>query len=84
LDKLYFKYPDGLKNYALCLVSSSPELIEKFKDLCYHNLARELNWFHQSDHKNFQMFEFWSTNKNAIYEECKRIASLMDMDLEVQ
>ena len=83
-NKLYLKYPDRHKNYALCLESNDNELVNKFKSVCREHLKKDLYWFHQADTSDFQMYEAWSKDENAIYNNCLKIAELIGMSLEIK
>jgi hypothetical protein len=82
MDQLYLQHPNGFKNYCLCFRSDNKELVVKFRTLCKLELDRKFRWFHQSDHSNYQMFEFWIGREEEIRQECLKIASLMGMKLE--
>ena len=73
------------KGLVLSLWSDDTARIERFKDTAYLNLEKSLNWFHQCDAKEYQMFEFWiSPSKlDLVRENAQQVAAKMKMNLEI-
>lgn len=73
------------KGLIVTLNHNDPEIIEKFKEACFDNLDRSLNWFHQCNAAGYQMFEFWigPDRLPEIQSACEHIAAIIGMELEI-
>ena len=71
------------KGLVLTLWCDNPKVIEKFKQTCYEQLGREVNWFHQCDCETYQMFEFWiqPDKLSLVRESAKKVADEMRLKL---
>jgi hypothetical protein len=67
------------KGVCLTLYSDHIEQIEKFRQLCYKNLAKQLQWFHQCNSRQYQMFEFWRPQSDAMRRVTNLIAKAMGL-----
>ena len=65
-DQIEVSDVDTLKGPNVSLYSDNVELIEKFRALCYINLSKDLGWFHQCNSEQYQMFEFWKPQTDAM------------------
>lgn len=74
---------DPSKLPMLTLYSTNVELIEKFKHLGYANLPKDLGWFHQSNCRTFQMFEFWKPQEPAMTDIGQLIANALNLEFVV-
>jgi len=73
------------KGLIVTLCHNDPEVIEQFREACFDNLDRSLNWFHQCNTAGYQMFEFWAGMERLpeIQESCEHIAAMIGMELEI-
>lgn len=72
---------DHVPNKGVCLTLYSDNIsdIEKFRQLCYSNLPKDLGWFHQCNGQEYQMFEFWTPQSDAMRNIANRIAREMKL-----
>ena len=71
------------KGLVLSLWCEDLKKIDKFKETCYLELTREVNWFHQCDCETYQMFEFWiqPARLDMVREQAQEVAKAMKMEL---
>ena len=73
-------------NFVLELWSDDRDLLRKFKEACYRNLGRDINWFHQSDTESYQLFEFWAGKEKfqLIQQQAMIVAKAIGKPLKVE
>lgn len=83
VDKIILSDTDPFKGVVLTLWSYNIVYIERFKYLCRANLPKELQAFHQSNARTFQMFELWNPHGHAMIFVADQIARAMGLKLIV-
>ena len=81
--KIYLHQPHG-ELYGLAIMSMDSNVINNFRILCYTNLPKHLNWFHQGTSEHWELFEFWNNNQSVILDSSMKIAEMLHLELELE
>lgn len=82
---LYLTKPRGDNKHRICFKSEDLNKVSEFKVACIMKMdIVKVQPIHQSDSKNFQVFEFWNGTYNEIVTECQKVASDIKMDLVIK
>ena len=66
---------EGMTNPFLSLWSEDADLVERFRQIVYLTLPRDLQWFHQCNSEHYHQFEFWKDRRPEWEAHGARIAT---------